>query len=634
MMITKYKTAILALVLTFSLSSQLYTAQEKDVPQERRPEIKQPEFVSNQLIVKLKEDKSLRDIQALNSKYKVVSAEKLFKGPPTPQEALKQLKARLAQLDKEHNQWYWQLEKDSQEYKDYQAKIKVEKEQLNKQIEIQENRIQELKSAQKEASQDSALPKLDNIYILMAEGQNTDIQAMAAEYSANPSVEYAEPDYIARVNIFPQTLPNDFFADPDQNGTWSSLFWTDKEDLWGLKKIEADKAWPMSQGKDIVVAVIDTGVDYTHLDLKNNIWINTKEIAGNGIDDDANGFVDDLRGWDFIYNDNDPFDVYGHGTHVAGTIAAEGNNSIGVIGVAPQAKIMIAKGLGDDGWGSISALANCVKYAADNGAKVLNNSWGGNGSSQLITDAFHYADTKGCVAIAAAGNENSNVKDSLPANIDTVIAVAAIDSNNQKASFSNFGEKIEVASPGVAILSTVPLAKSCETAGNERGKIGHCVYNGTSMACPHTAGVAALILSKDPRLINKDVRQIIQDSSDDIGTPGKDIYFGYGRLNAQKALNLTGSYKIAVTSPADNVFIKASINVLGSTLIADFQKYELYYAPKDKPEDTTLITSSTQPVEDGLLGVWDTNKSEEGKYKKAGNDDAGSWPCSYWNGEG
>ncbi|MCB0371363.1 MAG: S8 family serine peptidase, partial [Bdellovibrionales bacterium] len=152
----------------------------------------------------------------------------------------------------------------------------------------------------------------------------------------------------------------------------------DYDDLWGLKKINTEDAWDLTQGEGVVVAVVDTGLDLTHADIAENVWTNEGEIPGNGIDDDQNGYIDDVHGWDFGDQDNDVDDFQGHGTHVAGTIAAVGNNSEGIIGVAPKSKIMPVKGFSSYGGGTTSSLAAAIVYAAMNGADVISNSWGCN----------------------------------------------------------------------------------------------------------------------------------------------------------------------------------------------------------------------------------------------------------------
>ncbi|MDP1854175.1 MAG: S8 family serine peptidase [Candidatus Omnitrophota bacterium] len=474
------------------------TKSEKDATKQ------QPEYVPGQLIVKLKEGETLETLSELNVKYNVTTTDKVFQDTPNPKATLQQLKDKFAGLDsKEHQGWYWQLDKDSQEYKDYAAKIEKEKQELKAQIEAQEALVTKLEERQNRAPEGMPVPKLDNVYMLNAAG-DTNILAMASEYSSNPAVEYAEPNYIRKV----QMVPND----PDYASG----------KLWGLQKIQADKAWDISQGAGTIVAVVDTGTNYNHGDIVDNMWNNAGEIAGNRIDDDRNGFIDDIRGWDFAYGDNDPMDGNGHGTHCSGTIAAVGNNLKGVIGVAPKAKIMAVKGLDDVGSGNDFDLADCIRYAADMGADVISNSWGGEGASLTVELAVSYAYAKGCVVVAAAGNSYSDVAFFMPANIANVIAVAASDKNDIKADFSNYGSKIDVTAPGVGIYSTY--------LNN-----GYTLMSGTSMACPHVSGVAALLLSKYPSETNTAIRGRIMASADPLAIDYNGL-MGTGRINAYRAL--------------------------------------------------------------------------------------------------
>jgi len=253
--------------------------------------------------------------------------------------------------------------------------------------------------------------------------------------------------------------------------------------FWGLDRLGAPEAWAAGYtGSGITVAVIDTGVDYTHSDLDGNIWINSGEIAGNGIDDDGNGFIDDVRGWNFDANTNNVMDDNSHGTHVAGTIAGE-NNGTGITGVAYNARIMAVKVLNGSGSGTLSAVANGIRYAANNGAKVINLSLGGGGSTELL-DAVSYATSRGAVVVMAAGNESAAIP-SAPGSYAQYygLTVGAIDSSGNLASFSNRAGSTTldyVTAAGVNVYSTVP--------GN-----GYASYSGTSMATPHIAGAMALL---------------------------------------------------------------------------------------------------------------------------------------------
>ncbi|MGI2901767.1 S8 family serine peptidase [Tolypothrix sp. VBCCA 56010] len=276
------------------------------------------------------------------------------------------------------------------------------------------------------------------------------------------------------------------------------------ENNWGADLVKAPSAWATGYtGKGVVVAVVDTGVDRNHDDLKDNIWTNSKEIANNGIDDDGNGYVDDFNGWNFDGNDNNTLDVAGHGTHVSGTIAGE-NNNFGVTGIAYDAKIMPVKVLDDSGSGSYDAIAQGIRYAADNGANVINLSLGGSYPDSGLESALKYASSKGAIVVMAAGNE-SGFQPGYPAHYadETGIAVGAVDKENNLASFSNlagFNPLTYVTAPGVDVYSTLP--------GNK-----YADYSGTSMASPHVAGVVALMLSANPNLTDAQVRQILEDTS-------------------------------------------------------------------------------------------------------------------------
>lgn len=275
---------------------------------------------------------------------------------------------------------------------------------------------------------------------------------------------------------------------------------------WPLDQINAPEVWAQNYtGQGIVVAVIDSGVDYTHTDLDANIWINSREIAGNGIDDDSNGFIDDIRGWDFIDNDNTPLDLNGHGTHVAGTIAAE-QNGVGVTGVAYNAQIMPIRVLDASGSGSNTGVAAGVRYAANNGAQIINLSLGGPYSSELEA-AIRYAISRGVVVVSAAGNEAARLP-GFPASlkIPGSIAVGAIDQAKRVANFSNrAGLSLVdyVVAPGVNILSTTPNNT-------------YEALNGTSMAAPHVSGLVALMLNANPTLTPTQVAGLLTQTGSSI----------------------------------------------------------------------------------------------------------------------
>lgn len=308
--------------------------------------------------------------------------------------------------------------------------------------------------------------------------------------------------------------------------------------LYGMNKINASAAWNLTTGsRSVVVGVVDTGIDYTHPDLAANMWRNTGEIAGNGIDDDRNGFVDDVYGYNFVSNTANVMDDNGHGTHVSGTIAAVGNNSVGVAGVNWSASLMALKFLDSSGSGYVSDAVRAVNYATMMSSRygvnvrVLNNSWGGGGYSAALDSAIAASNNAGILFVAAAGNSASNndATAQYPANFSSanVISVAATNQNDQLANFSCYGATtVDLAAPGVSIYSTVP---------NNR----YAVYSGTSMATPHVSGVAALAWAYKPTATVAEVRNALLQGVDKISALSGKMVSG-GRLNAYNTLQLLG----------------------------------------------------------------------------------------------
>jgi len=452
---------------------------------------------------------------------------------------------------------------------------------------------------------------------LMKINDGEDVLEKVKELSNDPDIEYAQPNYIMQAYY----TPNDpYFS---SSGSWGQAY----SDLWGIKLIEADDAWDTTEGDGAIVAVIDTGISYTHEDLKDNMWKNPGEIPSNGRDDDSNGFIDDIYGYDFLNNDGNPIDDNGHGSHCAGTIAAVGNNGLGVIGVAPGVKLMAVKGLDKGGSGTTADLAEGVKYAVDNGARVLSNSWGSSSrmpSDAVIEEAVAYAVSKGVVPVFAAGNSNDDVAYYSPQNKETTITVAASTPGDEKCSFSNYGQLIDVSAPGGGldndpagrgnVLSTLPEGVTLATSDRKVSN-GYYRLAGTSMACPHVSGLAGLIISLSPSLSYEEVRDFIRGFADDIGEPGKDTYFGYGRINALWAVRgVMGDVKINLTSPSKGSYLKGTVNLIGTISSENyFGRYEIYYADEKDLNNLILLKSSTTPVEDGLLATWDTTKTTDGK---------------------
>jgi subtilisin family serine protease len=350
---------------------------------------------------------------------------------------------------------------------------------------------------------------------------NTSVDAAIEDYKSRSGVMMAERDYVIQLSVV--ATPND--------PSFSSLWGLNNEGQTGGlydADIDALEAWDVTTGStDVIVAVIDTGIDYTHLDLAGNMWTNSGEIAGNGIDDDGNGYVDDIYGYDFHNNDGDPYDDHGHGTHVAGTIAAIGDNTVGVIGVAPNVKVMALKFLSGGGYGYISNAVRALDYAVSMGAQISNNSWGGGGFSSAMNISLQNARNAGHVFVAAAGNSSSNndLSPHYPSNydLDNVISVAATDHNDSLAWFSSYGANtVDLAAPGVSIFSTTP--------GNT-----YSTYSGTSMATPHVTGVVALVMSQHPDWSYDQIINQVLATTDSLGSLDGVVTTG-GRLNAASAL--------------------------------------------------------------------------------------------------
>ncbi len=354
-------------------------------------------------------------------------------------------------------------------------------------------------------------------------------EALAA-YRASPDVLYAEPNYRIQVEQIPDDI--DFY------------------ELWGLNNtgqtggtfgadIDAPEAWDVTTGSgNTIVAVIDTGVDYTHPDLQANMWVNMAELNGTPfVDDDGNGYLDDIHGFDFANNDGDPMDDHNHGTHVAGTIGAVGNNSLGVTGVNWDVQIMAIKFLDAGGGGNLGDAIQAIDYAIANGANISNNSWGFNGAfSPTLFDAIQNARDAGHIFAAAAGNGNfqgiglnNDITPFYPANfnLDNVVSVAALDHNNALASFSNYGlTTVDLGAPGVGILSTT-------RNGTYR------TFNGTSMATPHVAGVIALVWDLHPEWSYQQVIDAVLESAVPTSSLAGRSVSG-GRLNASQTVNFSG----------------------------------------------------------------------------------------------
>jgi len=372
--------------------------------------------------------------------------------------------------------------------------------------------------------------------------KNQTVSQMIAYYSKLPGVEYAEPNYIVQAAVIP-----------------SDVHYTDQ---WYLKRISATSAWDINNtSQNIIVAVVDSGVQILHPDIKPNLWINSSEIQGNNKDDDKNGLVDDIYGWDFVNNFADPSPKFKkgfteggviHGTVVAGIVAARGNNNQGIAGISWQTKIMSLKALDDQGNGNMAAVIKSVDYAINKGANVINLSFVGFNHSRALEDALRRARSAGVMVVAPAGNEdavshglNLNQKPLYPACYrDTdgkklVIGVAATDGMDQKTAFSGYGSKcVDISAPGISFFSTSVYAPDKTGEGKTFNQYYDGFWSGTSMAVPIISGTLALIQGTNPNLSYQEVINILLSSADNINQLNPDYFnqLGSGRVNVDRAI--------------------------------------------------------------------------------------------------
>lgn len=375
---------------------------------------------------------------------------------------------------------------------------------------------------------------------------------------------------------------------------------------WNLSKINAFGAWDISEGnEEIIIAVIDTGVDYLHPDLVGSIWVNSLEdINQNGrfdetdlneIDNDNNGFVDDVIGWDFTNRtgfpfdslggdyldwDNDPMDEHFHGTFVSGIVGASVNNEIGISGVVPKTKIMVLRAFDPNGTGDEDDVASAILYAVKMGAKIINMSFGDDKFSFVLKDVLQYAYDNNVILVASSGNSGSD-QPHYPSGYDFVISVGNSNQNDIVSSTSNFGSTLDLTAPGSNIIST-DLNSSYRTA------------SGTSASAPHVSGAAALLLSIDSTLTNEQIKKILKSTSDDIESPGWDIKSGAGRLNIEKALQVPLKSEIKISHPSQDFSTAENFVDVDLTVISPyFKSYELSFGVGITPTEWIILSESS-----------------------------------------
>jgi len=394
---------------------------------------------------------------------------------------------------------------------------------------------------------------------------------------------------------------------------------------WGMAKIHIQEAWLTTKGSpDVPVVVIDTGIDMSHDDLKNQIWVNPGEDLNgndfsdssdyNGIDDDDNGYIDDLVGWDFVdasrypdggdylEPDNDPSDEHGHGTSVSGILAAESNNGVGIAGVAPKCKIVNLRAGTSQGLLEEDDVAAAILYAVDMKFRIINMSFGDVLITPLLRDVIQYAYKNDIIMIASAGN-SGNDEIHYPSGLAETISVGATIEADYLASFSSFGSSLDLVAPGNAIFTTV--------LDNKYDEVG-----GTSAAAPFVSGVAALLLSENPELSSELVRNRIQQACDDLGDPGWDFEYGAGLLRADRSLQDFGDATVKIVSPKqDQGFNSGNVPIIGTCAGALISGYEISVGEGLNPiEWETLFIESNRQIISDTLSFWQVPTSNDTVY--------------------
>lgn len=402
----------------------------------------------------------------------------------------------------------------------------------------------------------------------------------------NEYVEYVQENNKYELNGF---IPNDPY--------YSSQYY--------LTKTSIRQVWDITQGDStIIIGVIDSGLDFLHPDLYGSFKINYGEIPNNNIDDDNNGYVDDYYGWNFVNNNNNPADdnIYSHGTAITGMITAGINNGIGIASISPKCKVLVMKAFDSQGIGYDNDVASAILYAISRGVKVLNFSFGDYVYSYLLRDVIKYAYSKNIVMTASAGNDNSDVLH-YPSAFDEVISVGASDADDRKASFSAYGETVDIFAPGYQVLTTSIVGK-----GNSEFNYDYAYISGTSFSAPIIAGVAGLLLSRNFNLTNEEVRGILVSTTDYFpGQSGWEHKYSSGRLNALNAINNYNTPSVVrIFNPYQDLSDTLSvIPIVISAASPLFQSYSIYYGIGESPYSfTPIITNKTSQILKDTATLW------------------------------
>lgn len=483
---------------------------------------------------------------------------------------VKQIKPLFKNFKKNSKKWNALLQKD--------ASLLTEKEER-------------LLRRRKRAPKGAKVPALDRIYRIHFElkaGQS--LEEVKEAYESDPGVEYAELNHIVTTCVTP--------SDPLYPIQWplnnTGQAFPPASTHGNVDcDIDAPEAWDITTGSpDVIVAVADTGVDYRHRDLNDNMWINSGEIPNNGIDDELNGYIDDVYGYDFCTydseRDSDPLDDNGHGTHVAGIIAAEGDNGLDIVGVSWNAKIMAVKFIASSGYGYEADAVDAIYYAIENGADVISNSWGSDDDFAPLEEVIDYARSRGVVMLASAGNTRNSAPH-YPAYYDNMVSVAATTATDERAGFSTYGDWVDTAAPGHTVLSLRATGTSLGTPYN----LHTTIASGTSMACPYAAGVVALIISRHPEWSSEMVIARLLGTADPVASTELK-----GRVNAYKAVREGFAFAGSISLDA-NLYLPddiVSIKVIDFDLMGQ-QTQEVTVRTDGGDEETvTLVQDVDAPA--------------------------------------
>jgi len=425
-----------------------------------------------------------------------------------------------------------------------------------------------------------------------------------------------EPDPCRTVSV--PTDPNYRRTGRNGGNSWGGKV----DDQWAIKRVgftdDENSAWRLvsDNAAPVVVAVIDTGLDWHHADLDPaSLWRNEDEIADNGVDDDKNGYVDDVIGWNFVAGDNRPWDRDGHGTFVTGILVAR-HNDIGMAGVSPNARIMVLKGANDFGTSRASWLAEAVVYAVDNGARIINLSLGGPHESRMEQAAIEYARQKGVLIVAAAGNSGAEIKDFGPGGNDGVLTVGATQTDDRAADFSNFGEKLDLVAPGVDVLSLRARGTDVNYRPwlNDRYQPGANVVgddkrylraSGTSFSTPIVSATAALLLGNNPKLTGAQLASMLMQTATDIDRPGRDPRSGIGMIDPRAALAVAPEFRIVAKITKVDLAPAAAptaAQVWGTVEATHFKRAWVQMGPGENPDAWLFVGQKRKlPIRDGQL---------------------------------